>query len=47
MSDKDKKVIEDVKKWLDNHYVSGGTKSVSIQLKENTGKVHSQIFIRK
>ncbi len=44
MSDKDKKVIGAVKEWLDKHYVSGGTTSVSIQLKENNGKVHSEIF---
>ena len=44
MSDKDKKVLEAVKKWLDDHYVSGGTDYVAIQLKENHGKFHSETF---
>ena len=46
MSDKDKKLIKDIKEWLDKTYISGGTVSVSIQLKENNGKVHSETFER-
>jgi len=46
MSDKDKKLIKHIQDWLDKHYVSGGTDSVSIQLKENNGKIHSETFKR-
>ncbi len=47
MSDKDKKFMESVKKWLEDHFVPGGTDSVSIELKENTGKIHRETFSKK